>query len=281
MIDDYLTELGRELRAVGIRGSLRRRVLAESIDHLSSDPDALQRFGSAHEVANAFAAELGARASRRAAVGAFAALAAAGAVYAVAFVGASVAGIPDPDTFPVAALVAFAAIVFAPQIAFVAGTLAVVRTLRCRAVVIPSSELRVINRRTGLALVGGLVTMGALALFAFELRGEIATWWVRFTIVGATAAAGLLVLAAIPAIRATRLRPQVAGQAGDIFDDLGLPRTDPGRFALLVALTVGLMVAIAGAVQGDPIDGASRAFAEALACLGGFAVFGRYLGLRS
>ena len=281
MIDDYLTELGRELRAVGIRGSLRCRVLAESIDHLSSDPDAVQRFGSAHEVANAFAAELGARASRRAAVGAFAALAAAAAVYAVAFLGASFAGIPDPDTFPVAALVAFAAIVFAPQIAFVAGTLAVVRTIRCQALVIPSSELRVINRRTGLALAGGLVTMGALALFAFELRGEIATWWVRFTIVGAAAASALLVLAAIPAIRATRLRPQVAGQAGDVFDDLGLPRIDPWRFALLVALTVGLMVAIAGAVQGDPIDGASRGFAEALACLGGFAVFGRYLGLRS
>lgn len=258
MIDDYLRELGRELRAVGIRGSLRCRVLAESIDHLSSDPDALQRFGSAHEVANGFAAELGARASRRAAVGTFAALAAAGAVYAVAFVGASFAGIPDPDTFPVAALVAFAAIVFAPQIAFVAGALAVVRTLRCRAPVIPSSELRVINRRTGLALVGGLVTMIALALFAFELRSEIA-----------------------PAIRATRLRPQVAGQAGDVFDDLGLPRIDPWRFALLVALTVGLLVAIAGAVQGDPFDGATRGFAEALACLGGFAVFGRYLGLRS
>jgi hypothetical protein len=281
MIDDYLTELGRELRAVGIRGSLRCRVLAESIDHLSSDPDALRRFGSAHEVANAFAAELGARASRRAAVGAFAALAAAGAVYAVAFVGASFAGIPDPDTFPVAALVGFAAVVFAPQIAFVAGTLAVVRTLRCRALVIPSSELRIINRRTGLALAGGLVTMGALALFAFELRGEIATWWVRSTILGAAAASGLLLLAAIPAIRATRLRPQVAGQAGDIFDDLGLPRADPWRFALLVALIVGLMVAIAGAVQGDPLDGASRGFAEALACLGGFAVFGRYLGLRS
>jgi hypothetical protein len=280
VIEAYLQELRRELGVVGIRGRLRRRVLAEAEDHLRSDPEALDRFGGADEVANAFAAELGARATRRAAVGAFAALAVAGAVYAVAFVGASFASVPPPDTFPVLATIAFATIVFAPQVAFVAGALALVRTLRRRAPVLPSAELRVINRRTGVALASALVTMGALALFAFELRGEIAGWWLTFTFVGATAASGLLLLAAVPATGAALLRPQVAGAAGDVFDDLGLTATDPWRFARRVALAVGLLVWVAGAVQGDPLDGALRGMAEALACLGGFAVFGRFLGLR-
>jgi hypothetical protein len=42
----------------------------------------------------------------------------------------------------------------------------------------------------------------------------------------------------------------------------------------------GLAVALAGAVQGDPFDGLLRGVFEGLACLGGFAVLGRYLGLR-
>jgi len=280
VIEQVLDELRRELGAVGIRGRFRRRILVESEDHLRSDPEAPARFGAPHDVANAFAAELGARRSRRAAVSAFAALAVAGAVYAVAFVGASFAGVPDPDTFPILAVLAFAAIVFAPQVAFVSGVLAVIRALRRREPVLPSAELRVINRRTGLALLSGLVTMGALALFAFELRSELAGWWVTFTFVGTASASGLLVLAAVPGIGATLLRPQVAGEAGDVFDDLGLGRTGPWRFALLIAFAVALAVWAAGTVQGDPLDGALRGLMEATACLGGFAVFGRFLGLR-
>ena len=280
MIDPLLRELRRELGAVGIRGRLRRRILAESEDHLLSDPEAPARFGAAQDVANAFAAELGARRSRRAAVSAFAALAVAGAVYAVAFVGASFAGTPDPDMYPILAVLAFAAIVFAPQVAFVAGVLAVIRALRRREPVLPSAELRVINRRTGLAVGSGLVTMGALALFAFELRSELAGWWVTFTFVGTATASGLLVLAAVPGVGATLLRPQVAGEAGDVFDDLGFGRTGPWRFALGIASGVALAVWVAGIVQGDPLDGAVRGLMEAAACLGGFAVFGRFLGLR-
>jgi hypothetical protein len=280
VIEDFLAELKRELGAVGIRGRLRKRILAESKDHLRSDPDGVSRFGSAIEVANTFAAELGTRASHRAARGAFAALAVAGAVYAAAFVSASFASVPASDTFPVLALLAFAAILFAPQVAFVAGVLALVRSLRRREPVLPSAELTAINRRTGLALFSGLVTMGALALFAFELRNVLAAWWVTFTFVGAGAASTLLILAIVPTTGASRLRPQVAGEAGDVFDDLGFGRTDPWRFARRVALAVGLAVWLVGIVQGDPLDGALRGLMEALACLGGFAVFGRFLALR-
>ncbi len=94
LIEAYLQDLSRELAEVGIRGRLRSRILAESEDHLRSDPDGVGRFGSPRDVANTFASELGARTSRRAAVGAFVALGVAGAVYAVAFVGASFAHQP-------------------------------------------------------------------------------------------------------------------------------------------------------------------------------------------
>ena len=277
-----MRELSRELASVGIRGGLRRRILGESEDHLRSDPEGAERFGAPGVVANAFASELGARASRRAAVGAFVALGVAGAVYAVSFVGASFAHQPPADEWPLAAALAFAAVIFAPQVAFVAGSLAFVRSLRRRERVLPSEELRVINRRTGLALLAGLATMAALALIAFELRNAADGWWVTFTLVCSAAAAILLALAAVPTSGAARLRPRVAGEAGDVFDDLGLERyrNDPWRFARWVALGVGVAVWLAGIVQGDPIDGAIQGCAEALACLGGFAVLGRFLGLR-
>jgi hypothetical protein len=282
VIEEYVRELSRELASVGIRGRLRKRILAESEDHLRSDPEGAERFGSPGVVANAFASELGARASRRAAVGAFVALGVAGAVYAVSFVGASFAHLPPADEWPLAVALAFGVVIFAPQVAFVAGSLAFVRSLRRRERVLPSEELRVINRRTGLALLTGLATMTALALIAFELRNAADGWWVACTLVGSIGAAILLVLAAVPATGAARLRPRVAGEAGDVFDDLGLEgyRDDPWRFARWVALGVGAAVWLAGIVQGDPIDGAIRGCAEALACLGGFAVLGRFLGLR-
>jgi hypothetical protein len=51
VIERMLTELERELAAVGIRGRLRRRILAESEDHLRSDPEAVDRFGPPRRVA--------------------------------------------------------------------------------------------------------------------------------------------------------------------------------------------------------------------------------------
>ena len=112
------------------------------------------------------------------------------------------------------AALAFAAVIVAPQVSFVAGSLALVRVLRRREPVLPSAELTVINRRTGVALVFGLVTMVALELLAFELRNDSAGWWVALTLAGAAVATPLLVLAALPAAVAARLRPRVAGASG-------------------------------------------------------------------
>jgi hypothetical protein len=278
----YLDELSRELAAHGIRGRTRRRILLEADDHLRSDPDAEQRFGSAREVANTFAAELGAQASRRAAVSAFAALGVAGAVYAVLFVSLGFASPPTETLDPALGALAFALMIVAPQVSFVAGALALLRSVRRRRQrVIPTSELIVIRRRTGVALLFGLLTMAALSLYAYEFRVDLAGWWLTLTYTSTAGASVLLALAAAPALAATRLRPLVGGEAGDVFTDVGVSfGDDPWRFARFVAIAAGLLVWLAAAAQGDPYDGLVQGIFEGLACFGGFAVLGRYLGLR-
>ena len=278
----YLDDLSLELTRHGIHGRQRRRILAETDDHLRSDEGAERRFGLPGEIANAFAAELGAQATRRAAFGAFASLAVAGTVYATAFVSLAFASPPTETLTPTLGAIALALIVLAPQVAFVAGTLALVRALRRRDRTVPTEELIVLRRRTGVALTFALVTMGALALYAYEFRFALSGWWTTLVYVSTAAASLLLVAASVPAAATARLRPQVAGSAGDVFDDIGVARlrTDPWRFAGRVALAVGLAVWLAGIVQDDPFDGLVRGVLEGLACLGGFAVLGKYLGLR-
>jgi hypothetical protein len=51
-------------------------------------------------------------------------------------------------------------------------------------------------------------------------------------------------------------------------------------FAILVALALALVVFAPGVAADDGYDAAIRGAAEALACLAGFALLGRYLGLR-
>jgi hypothetical protein len=278
----YLDELSRELARHGIRGQARRRILVESEDHLRSDPGAQERFGSASEVANAFAAELGAQASRRAAISAFAALGVAGAVYAASFVSLSFASSSTETIEPALGAVAFALMIVAPQVSFVSGVLALARALRRRERVLPTKELDVLQRRTGVALVSGLATMGALALYGYELRTVLPNWWLTLTFTSTAVASALLLAAFARMISAALLRPRIPGDAGDVFDDLGVAglRGDPWRFARRVAFGVGLAVWFAGIVQSDPIDGLIRGGFEGLACLGGFAVLGRYLALR-
>jgi hypothetical protein len=275
----YIEDLGRELTRHGIRGTRRCRILGEVIDHLSEDPSAEERFGTPRDIANAFAAELGAQASRRAAVTGFAALGVAGVVYGVAFVSLAIAGPPSETLAPTLGAIALATLVIAPQISLVAGVLALVRARRRGERMLPTKELAIIRRRTSVALASGLVTMGALALYAWEFRAQIAGWWTTFAYVSAATASVLICAALVPVVSAARLKPQIAGDAGDVFDDLGF-RAEPWRFAAAVACSVGLAVWLAGAVQGDPIDGLIRGVFEGLACFAGFAALGRYLGLR-
>ena len=273
-----IEELARELAAVGIRGRLRRRIVAEVADHLACDPDA--DLGPPRALARQFADELGTSRSRRAAFAGFAALGVAGVAYAVAFVASAGMTATQPHSRVIGWLAA-AALVVAPQIAFVAGALALLRALRRRRdCALPAQEVQVLVRRTGVALAAGLGTMGAVAVSAHEYGAHAGIAYAAAAIGG-----GALLLAAPSALAAARIRPAGAGDAGDVFADLGalVPerlRGDARRLARAVAAAVGLAVWAAGIVQGDPIDGLIRGVAEALACLGGFAVLGRFLGLR-
>ena len=96
----YLDDLSRELAAHGIRGRTRRRILLEADDHLRSDADAQAAFRLGDRGGQRVRRELGAQASRRAAVSAFAALAVAGAAYAVSFVSLGFAGPPVRCSIP-------------------------------------------------------------------------------------------------------------------------------------------------------------------------------------
>lgn len=248
----YLAELSRELGAVGIRGGLRRRILAEADDHLRSGGDAA-RFGAPREIAERFAAELAPSVSRRGAWTAFAALAVAGAAYAAAFL-----SIPRPPAgIATGDGLAFAVAVAAPQLAFVAGVLAVLRALR------RPGDAAVIGRRAALGVLAGIAAVSSVALLT-------SPWY---------AAPTLLLLAAAPRTLAAARLAAPGAVVGDLRDDLGI-RVQPWRLARLLAAFLFLVVAAAGGVQGDPFDGMIRASFEALALLGGFWALGRAIGIR-
>ena len=282
----YGDDLARALGRVGIGGGLRRRIVAEIADHLASDPSA--PLGPADALARRFADELGTSRSRRAAFAAFAALALAGVAFTVAFVALAAArDLPRLHArMPLLGELAAGLTILAPQLAFVAGVLAALRAYRRRHDdALSAAEAALLHRRTALALVAGLAAMCGLALLVFEYEASLPAW---LTTLGyaCAAAGGAAVAAAAPAtLAAVRVRVSAAGEADDVFADLGplVPaglRGRPWPFARAVAVLVFLAVTAAGVAQADPFDGALRGLVEAAAVLGGFALLGRYLGLR-
>jgi hypothetical protein len=280
----YRDDLQRELTEVGMTGRQRARILDEFADHLACSPDA--ELGDPKAIARQFADELGTARARHAARAGFGALALAGALFAVAFAtapghafGSIPAGAPGPTR-----LGNWVGVI-APQVAFVAGLLGLLRAVnRRRESVIPAAESRLIVRRAAVGVAAGLASMAALALLAGELRPYLPAWWV--TLSWACAGVGAVALAAtLPALLAARRLPSLAqGPAGDMFDDIGafLPRSlegRPWRFALLVAGAIFVVMTVTGMMASDGYDGAARGVGDALLCLLGFATLGRYLGL--
>jgi hypothetical protein len=97
------------------------------------------------------------------------------------------------------------------------------------------------------------------------------------------------IAAAAPAVvRAARLRPKASGEAGDLLVDLGPLRPAAARISggsvnrLALALGAGLaiVISLAGIAANDPYDGILRGLLEGGAFLCGYAVLGRYLGIR-
>lgn len=300
MIDPVLEELAARLDELGVRGKWRRRVLAEARDHLEEldaedEADAAGRFGDVGEVARLVAAGLATSRTRSAAFFVFGALALTGLVYtaSLALVGPA-GGWTDVTSGHAGAfgpLLAIALVVL-PQVAFVSGCLALLRSVRIRRMPVAEAELSLVRRRCTVALASGAATLLALGLMAANEAGALAAWWV----VGTIAACVLLVIplafASVGVVRAGAPAALPGGGEGDVFDDLApvfsnatVRRLDlpahPWRFAALTAASVGLAGCAAGwYAEGDPGSGLVRGGFEAIALLACFALLGRVLGLR-
>jgi len=183
-------------------------------------------------------------------------------------------------------------VVFLPQVSFVAGSLAVVRARRVRALgVLPTAELSIQRRRTLVGVVSGTLTFVSLAVVALDVRRDVDGWWTTGALVVSVAAVAVLGTIAVRTFRAALPVSPEGAAVGTVHDDLTavarvvpglqnhLPAT-PGRLLLLTSTVTGLAVALAGLVAGDPLDGLVRGVAEGLAVVGCWALLGGPLGLR-
>jgi hypothetical protein len=301
VIEQYLAVLGRALRESGVEGRVADRVLAESRDHLlelaeeQGEQEALARFGEARALAQQVAAQLATTRTRRATYGSFAALALAAVGYLGCLAAIDLGG-GSPDIFDgqIAALGVLAGIgtfVF-PQIALVAGSLALLRALRLRrGEALPAAELQVMRSRSAVALGAGWLTIGSWALFAIDFRNASPLDpWVAPTMLAVCGALAIPLAAGSAALVRSAKPKAPPGSAGDVFDDLSpvfrlrLLRPLPGHpwlFAGLFAACVGLFgVALGWVAEGDPGSGLVRGAFEGLAVLICFATLGRRLALR-
>ena len=281
MIEPYLADLARELRARGVRGRSAARVLAEARDHLVELEQArgsIDRFGPSEQIAREVATQLATTRTFRATYAAFTALALTATAYLVFFASINQGG-GSPDLFSArheaVGVAATIGLVLFPQIAFVAGCLALLRALRLRGVsTVSAEELLVIRRRAAVALAAGGLTAMTMALWTVEYS---AAAWLLLPAVLATVTLG----AGVAALSSASGPQAVAeGPAGDVFDDVGF-RMDPWPFAVLFALLVGALGFAGGWVaEGDPGSGLVRGAFEATAVVACFAAFGRRLALR-
>jgi len=285
MSERYLRELEFELGKVGIGGSRRRRILAETADHLRESDDPAG-FGEPRLIAARFADELATNGARRTALFSFFALAPAAIGYAL-LLGLSRPGpdITSAKTLPLG-LTAALMIALAPQISLAAGLLAIALAWRLRAApAAPAAEISFLHRRAAVALTAGAATLAGVAVYAVEYSRGLPVWWTTLAFAVTGTAIVPVAVAAGALGRTARLQARTAGAAGDVFDDLGplldrVPlrlRGQPWRFCLLFAAAVAGAVFVGGGLD----EGPRNAVAEFAAICAGFAVLGRFLGLRS
>ncbi len=285
---NYTDSLELELAAAGIPSRRRARIVAEFSDHLHENPQA--ELGAPRDLARQFADELGTRLARVTAFRAFAALAIAATVLVVMFFtgGRTWGGWVGYGHYPVSyylhtwwwvplMLVCF----ISAQVALAAGGLALLRAWRLRRVrVMTAADAAILNRRAAVGLVCGAIAMAVLPLTHFVV--EFSTRW---NAVAGTVGPAMIVLllAMLPdVLRAARVRPTREGPAGDLTADLGIddPRVTPQRIAIALSVVIALVMVAIGARSDDLYDGILRGLFDRAACLVGFAVLGRYLGLR-
>jgi hypothetical protein len=248
-----IADLARELTAVGIRGRLRARILAEAQEHVREG--SAEAFGDPRALAVQFAEELGPVRARRAAWGSLAALALSAAAYTLAFWKLQSAPARDilGDRFAPLGLIAAVGLILLPQVSFATGILAPF-----------SSSPRVALRRAAVGVAAAAASLACAVAVALEYGVHEPVLW-------ALAPAGAALAVAFAAtVRAARIRTAAPPR------DLDLS----WRAAFAVAALVALAVGIAGSSGGDPFEGVRNAVVESIACLSGFAVLGKYVGLR-
>ncbi|HEY3962456.1 MAG TPA: hypothetical protein VGL84_08000 [Gaiellaceae bacterium] len=264
----FASDLRTELARNGIRGVLADRIIAELDDHLACDPSA--NVGAPAEIATRFATELRIARTRRASVGAFAALAVCAVLLAVVVVVTNRPGYPvrtsAASAFAGLGLVAFA------QIAFAAGVLALVRGLRgCGA-----GDLRLAQRRALVALAAGAGLCVCLALQGAAAR-PMPVWWHV-----ASFAAALIPLPGLAwAVRMQRSAAAITPYAPAEGLSADLPVSPRLALTVLGAIVVAFVVAQGVVGERSLNEGLTRGAIEAAGLALGVVLLGRPLGLLS
>jgi hypothetical protein len=177
-------------------------------------------------------------------------------------------------------------IALAPQISLAAGLLAIALAWRLRAApAAPAAAISFLHRRAAVALTAGAATLAGCRGLCSRVQprptGPVDDARVRGH---GPRRSCPLPSRRPPSAGTARLRARTAGPAGDIFDDLG-PLLDraplrlrgrPWRFCLLFAAAVAVVAFVGGGLD----EGPRNAVAEFAAICVGFAVLGRFLGLR-
>jgi hypothetical protein len=263
-----MSDLRAELARVGIRGRLAQRIELELADHLACDPAA--QLGEPRLIAERFAEELRLPATRRTTFHAFAALALTALALGVALRSTQMTGGWPAVSATRGLFVSLGGltIVFGVQVALVAGVLALWRVLRGTTT---DGDLRLVQRRVGLALAGGGVVLAGQAVQAAALQPLQPRWW-------------LLVASSALVVPALTL----GGAAHELRGVVSITTTvQPSRRAfpwpLVLALGVGAVAIVcvgSAFAEHSWNEGLTRGAFEAVAFAGSFAAFGRYVGIR-
>jgi hypothetical protein len=285
----WLETLSAELQARGITGREHHRIVLELRDHITCDPGCADRLGDPEELAAEFADELATDRARRSALDVFAALAVAALALLVSQLAIGHAGgypgFTDGLSLGLFVPAAFGMFI-APQVALVAGTLALLRAARrWRARALPTAEIALIRRRAWVGLVAGFATVAGLELYVADFSAVLPSWWLAL-VGGLGAAAGLALLGACARLgRGGAIVTHASGSSGDVFDDLPAIRwrwlrRHPWRLGALASVTVAAAMTLVGwHAERSLIEGVERGVIEGLASAAGFALLGGAIGV--
>ena len=287
----WLDTLAGELRARRVPRRERARILLELRDHIECEPGCEERLGDPRELAITFADELASAQARLSAFQTFGALAVAAVALVVSqLVIASAGGYPGFATgiSPLLFFPSLLGMVFAPQIALVAGSLAALPAIRLRRVPrLPSAQIDLIGRRARVALLAGFGTVAGLVLYLVDFSLRFPVWYVALAGGLATVAGVALSAASRSVRRAEAVVSACPGTAGDVYDDVPvIGRRWLRRRPWLLGIVGSLLVAVAATIvtahaERSLQEGLERGIVEGLAAALGFALLGRTVGLIS